>query len=138
MTDLQSLIDRLGEATGPDRELDVDIALAIGFARERDGNYLHTEDGGYVLERDYYDIEGSAPELPRYSASIDSALKLLAAGVEWALSTLYGIAHAEVGLNCSDTGPVSVSRNDGNVPLAICQAAIVLRARAAQKGRSSE
>jgi hypothetical protein len=79
MIDTQELIARLEAATGPDRELDAEIALAIGIVRDRDGDcfFGHRYYSVMVLERGYYDIEGGAPELPHYTASIDAALTMM-------------------------------------------------------------
>jgi len=75
MTDLA---ERIEAATGPDRELDAEIALALGIVRERDGDcfYGHKDYSMIVMERGYYDHEGNAPELPHYTASIDAAMML--------------------------------------------------------------
>lgn len=79
MNKLLALADRVEKLTGPDREVDAEIALTCGIVRERDGNcfYGHKDYSSLVLERDYYDIEGSAPELPAYTASIGPAMSLL-------------------------------------------------------------
>ena len=101
------LIARLERATGPDRELDNAIAAAVGFkvpTANSEGWPLH------------------------YTASIDAALTLFEPGTEYCISTLYGIAFVEAPLNHSDFAPERARRNDGNVPLAICE--VALRARA--------
>ncbi len=76
--ELIALAERCETAMRPDRELDAEIALALGIVTERDGNVFfgHKDYSCMVLERSYYDIEGSAPELPAYSASIDAAMTL--------------------------------------------------------------
>lgn len=86
----KALIEKLAQAEGPSRELDAEIALAQGIVRERDGDcfYGHHYYSVMVLERGYYDHEGNAPELPRYTASIDAALTLVPDGwlprhIEW-------------------------------------------------------
>ena len=75
----RELANRLEKATGPDRELDVKIALVFGTIRARDGNYLYAtgNDEDMVLERDYYAIDGGPRELPYYSASLDAAIGLV-------------------------------------------------------------
>lgn len=85
MSDLLALAERCEAATGPDRELDVAIALACGIVRERDGNclYGHRDFSVMVLERGYYDHDGHAPELPAYTASLDAAMTLVPEG--WVL-----------------------------------------------------
>lgn len=83
--DLIDLAARVEALEGPDREVDAEIALSIGIVRERDGNsfYGHRDYSVMVLERGYYDIEGSAPELPSYTASLDAALMLVPEGWNW-------------------------------------------------------
>ena len=66
MTDL---IGRLAAATGPDRELDVEIARACGYS----GDFgWFTPPGGGRLVR-----------CPKFTASIDAALTLLPEGKMW-------------------------------------------------------
>ena len=85
MADLLELAEQVATADGPDRELDAEIALALGIVREREGNqfYGHRDHSVMVMERGYYDHVGSAPELPAYTASIDAALTLVPEGYEW-------------------------------------------------------
>lgn len=61
-----------------------------------------------------------------YTRSLDAAITLVPEGMEYELSTLYGVARVEVGLNtdCPERG----ERKDGNMPCALCAAS--LRARA--------
>lgn len=79
MTDLLELAARVEGLTGPDREVDAEIALATGIVRERDGNcfYGHRDYSVLVLERDYYDHEGGPPELPHFTRSLDAAMTLV-------------------------------------------------------------
>lgn len=76
---MKKIIERLEQASGPDRELDADIALSCGIVRERDGNsfYGHKNHSVMVLEGDYYDNGGNAPELPYYTSSLDAAMTLV-------------------------------------------------------------
>lgn len=92
MTDratLEALLARVLEGTGPDRELDADIALAFGIVAQRGGNcfYGHKHYSVMVLDRDYYDHDGNAPELPPFTASLDAALTLVPEGCEWLRKT---------------------------------------------------
>lgn len=86
--DLLALASRVEQLTGPDREVDAEIALACGVVRERDGDcfYGHEYYSVLVLERGYYDHEGNAPELLHYTSSIDAAMTLVPEGEEWCLS----------------------------------------------------
>lgn len=83
---LMELAGRVEAAIGPDRELDAEIALAVGIVTEREGDLFfgHRDYSVMVLERGYYDIEGSAPELPHLTASIDAALMLRPQGWSYA------------------------------------------------------
>ena len=88
MTDratLEALLARVLEGTGPDRELDAEIALAFGVVSSRTGNcfYGHKYYSVMVLDRDFYEHDGTAPELPPYTASLDAALTLLPEGWGW-------------------------------------------------------
>jgi hypothetical protein len=97
---ISTLIERLEKATGPDRELDLSIHLAIDpdgkiaeivrFRRGFDGCEGMTWDicGGSVCFQKYDDtgrcnFNGGYP-LPRYTESIDAALTLVPDG--WTIS----------------------------------------------------
>lgn len=60
-----------------------------------------------------------------YTSNIDAALKLVPKGMEWSISTLYGQALVDVGLNIDET--TQVHRRDGNISLALCIAALKAR-----------
>lgn len=95
-----SLIERLEKATGPDRELD----LAIQVALEPDGNIAHVtleyprglnHQEGYAWDiyqksviYEKWTVDGRCPvnggyPLPEYTSSIDSAVTLLPDNVYW-------------------------------------------------------
>jgi len=63
------LIERLTKATGPDRELDADIALAVGEFSEKHG----LPGGGWVSKGPHHAIVGA----PSYTASLDAARTLV-------------------------------------------------------------
>jgi hypothetical protein len=88
MSGLIELAARVEAAEGPDRELDAEIALAVGIVRERAGEcfFGHRDYSVMVLERGYYDIEGSAPELPHLTASLDAAMTLVPEGCRFNLN----------------------------------------------------
>lgn len=82
MADLTTLLERVEKATGPYRELDLDIynALApeVGFTAfrvenwsEEPGSRLNPYHDGYLIGRSAGDKY--ADDLPRYTASIDAA-----------------------------------------------------------------
>lgn len=136
-TPQEALIEKLEKATGPDRELDAAIAVAIFVTKSTEDDLIYAKerarDGSDATHPGHYFIKSrsgaSARTASAYTASIDAALTSLEAGLEYEISTLYGLAHVSVGLNLSEGGPESVTRKDGNVPLAICQASIARRAR---------
>lgn len=68
MTDLNSLADRLEKATGPDRELDGDIAAAFGQLHGPGGGFCNDENG------DYWSTEQLANP---FTASLDAAMTLI-------------------------------------------------------------
>lgn len=72
MTD--SIITRLEGLTGPDRDIDIELAPLVG---------IRVVDEGHPLGRCYYDKNGHGVPLPAFTASIDAALTLVPEG--WAL-----------------------------------------------------
>jgi len=75
---MKDLITKLEQATGPSRELDAEIGIAIGVWRRRDlggGCYLWEENGVNT---------GNKP--PYYTSSIDAALTLVPKGWQWQVS----------------------------------------------------
>ena len=75
---IQDLIERLEKATGPDRELDEDIAHAVGVRSVM--QWDHEACGG----------DGSFEHMfPRYTYSIDAALTLVPEGWEWRIDGGY-------------------------------------------------
>jgi hypothetical protein len=86
---MKELIARLEKATGPDRELDVAIAFAVGLIRERDGNYLYAtgNDSDMVVEPNEYDDHLVAQPLRYFTSSIDCALSLVPEGWIWDLAS---------------------------------------------------
>lgn len=129
------LIAALEAATGPSRELDVRIfALSNDPAIIREpgdhrGRGIVTwalsrwiKEEGCDASPVWWEYLAGCVQAPRYTSSIDTALTLVPEGVEWSISTLYGVALVDVGLN-SDY-PARGRRQDGNVPLALCIAAL--------------
>lgn len=85
------LADRVERADGPSRELDVEIALAIGWRLDQSGpNDLWREPG-----------RADWVELPEFTASLDAALTLVPEGWKFHLTTEHtavakAAAHADV------------------------------------------
>ena len=128
MTDTQSLIARLEQATGPDRELDADIAVAV------DGGEIVWKMANYTMES-YPARRHPSPHhiggycnahVPSYTASIDAALTLVPSGKGhdpwWMLKAAWrGIAKAEIWVD----GKGKPFRGEAATPaLAICIAAL--------------
>ncbi len=104
MTTLPELIARLEAATGPDRELDGELALSAGWtfqkmARDRVAYWRRPG------ETEYY-MRGT---LPPYTASLDSALALVEAKLPgWWWEVSHGV------LSASGHGPFWASLYFGN------------------------
>ncbi len=130
MSDLIALAERCEKATGPDRELDRLIVLALGADVERiAGSAADGSQDGFV------DRKGVLPKGFAYTASLDAAMTLVPEG--WETAIYLGGERANVQMETQAMrdswfdeggGPI-----DGTAPtpaLALCAAA--LRARASQ------
>lgn len=112
------------EREEPSRELDGEIALAIGWEK------TETPPAGENWVRP--DKRFAYPSPPCFTISLDAAVTLLVEGDEWQITNLYGIARAEANMNASK-GPTYGEHKGGHMALALCSAA--LRARAAMAGK---
>lgn len=141
---MHDLAARCEAAEGPDRTLDVEIAVALKIAPRFDPSI-------YIVPLEYrpYDRSGwvavdavhpngerhccHAREVPRYSASVDAALTLIPDGMWWLIGKgrtrpdepLYGVQILD------GERVVAEAETESSVALAICAAA--LRARAVGK-----
>lgn len=118
---LLELAERCEAAAGPDRELDQDIALALGWSPIPNP----TKAGGLVGRWTQPDGTMSGMEgPPQWTASLDAALSLVPEGFDWTLGRTNGglTIHAEVGGHGGD-----FMRFAESPALALCAAA--LRAR---------
>jgi len=139
MSSLTELRERVERATGPDRELDIEIAGAL-FELSRLTKKLQRSLGfrpgsvePQIIIRDRFAGADTEP-IPYYTASIDAALALVERklpGAEYDITTLYGVAHVDLPLNYSDQSSECGRRADGSVPLAILTA--LLRALESQE-----
>ncbi len=84
MTDpatLLALADRCEQAAGPDRELDAEIALAIGYTHERRGTerarWWRTPSGQQLA------YVGYKNHPPFFTGSLDAAVTLVPEGCGW-------------------------------------------------------
>ena len=114
-----TLIERLQEASEGSRELDQKVALAIGWTKKKWCSRNWLPPGGKNID--------CRSNIPRYTTSIDAALTLLDEWWEYEITTLYGVAHVELPLNASGIDPQIGRRKDGDVPLALCIAALKAR-----------
>lgn len=90
MTDLTELAKRVEAATGPDRELDAEIAIAIDLKLPHDdyGARDAARRGGAARLAEMGECHQNVwrTYLPRYTASLDSAMTLVPEGYEWAVN----------------------------------------------------
>jgi hypothetical protein len=124
----EELLSRVKAATGPDRELDaaIDVAMFGGETIWKQANYTMDMYPASRRPNKAY-IGGFANEhVPLVTSSVDAALLLVAQklpGAEYQISNLYGIAHVEMPLNATNSEDLcSARRTDGNMPLAILEA----------------
>lgn len=94
MTDLLSLISKLEAATGPSRELDCEIALAVGWGSEDQRAELrkYTDHASRIFVAREIGV-------PRYTGSLDAALTLVPDGRPWSIGT---ILHGGGYVSCLD------------------------------------
>ena len=144
-TELLALAERVERADGPDRELDAEIALAAGWEKSTDEEwveYWHLPDKGqipHIIWQPYRarDIGAFRTALPYFTASIDAAITLVPGGKEWTLDCLdpsrdprFGHCQARIMLldradDPEELGPQAIA--NGNTP-ALALTAAALRA----------
>lgn len=125
MANIQDLIDRLVNAKGPDRELDIAICQQV------DSNGYRIEDDGTILvSGDVGDGPGwfnIGYEVPGYTASVDAALTLVPPAHDWSLHVNNG--EAIVGCMPESEDGCDVADSTGATPaIALCIAALKARA----------
>jgi hypothetical protein len=122
--DMDELIKRLEAAGGPARELDRDIALAVGYRFGPTPSKQWDEDWP-----DIFDPAGNeVPLLPSFTESIDAAATLVPEGYIWDVTST-GTAWAD----CMDGDLDQFVGSKGATPaIALCIAA--LRARTTTTG----
>lgn len=131
---LEALLARVEAATGPDQELDGDLAVALeGWTlRKFEGDKRpYWRDAKHSNQENYFARKDGPP---RYTASIDAAVALVEKklpGAEYSISTLYHLAQVELPLNAHE-GPQAARREDMHVPLTMIAA--LLRALIAAAG----
>jgi hypothetical protein len=73
---MRDLIARIEAATGPDRELDVAIAQAIGWRHVAGQAWLRPEDAAHAKKSRRGALNYERHSVPTYTASLDAALTL--------------------------------------------------------------
>ena len=128
----QALLDlavRCEQATGPDRELDAEIAKAVG-AKHGPFEKVSMETRSVT----YYDEIATA-----YSASIDAALTLVPEGCQYQLDSHYHVArvwHYWEPYCADDDGSEHFDAEANTEALALCAAAIRAKAKEMNDGGS--
>jgi hypothetical protein len=148
-TQSQDIIERLERASGPDREIDLTIHLAVcpdgdiaqlmQYRRGLDGKEGMAWDiyyNGCIVFEKYNDsgqciYNGGVP-LPHYTDSIDAALTLVPANHDWSLHADNGEAIA--GCMPSSEDGCDIADCPGATPaIALCIAALKARASISSK-----
>lgn len=111
-----TLLERLALATGPSRELDAEIAQAIGYEHRSIG-IAHPDNC-----RVWYDNLGAKlmAGLPHFTGSIDAAITLIPEGWKWMLFSDCDV-HME---SLTLTEFPTIAATAKTIPLALCSAAI--------------
>lgn len=129
MNDLLELAERCEKATGPDREIDGDIAAALSLqpewatVRSSRQPELFSDTGPGLRARTWV--------APKFTASLDAALSLAPEGWAWMHGCAPGEAFfASLAVMDDDLRAPEVDVTAATAPLALCAAA--LRARAGQ------
>jgi hypothetical protein len=121
---MMELIERLEKATGPDRELDLAIAIAVWG---RPGVLVGRQDepGGPIHDHAYWE----------YTKSIDAALTLLPSDIWWLIGAgrvqanepLYAVQLRKAGAQLDDAR-IAEAEHDANAAIPVCIAALKVRA----------
>lgn len=122
---LDDLIARLEEAARPDRGLDAEIALSIGWTFHRDPFFE------FWREPDGTDADDEHEEPPQFTASLDAAMTLVPEGMMWFLGHL-DPSDMRFCATMSERGNVGVSTWRGfssTATLALCIAALKAKSR---------
>ena len=133
---LEVLLARVLEGEGPDRELDAEIALAVGYTREKKGRERIAwwrDPKGQQLG---YDGWHNFP--PAFTRSLDAAVTLVPEGWGWAVSTTGAELPCAYGHPPGNVLTVSWIDDTSAATAALAICAFALRARAATAQPSSD
>ena len=127
---LLALAARCEAAEGPDRELDARIALARGWVREWNNQWWppHIIAEARRRKRSKWYC-GKYEPLPRFTASLDAALRLVPEGCEWVLWSNRGARVVRFSLSAPPL-EYEGSALCATPALALCAAALPARAEA--------
>lgn len=144
MTDkagLLELIGRLEKATGPDRELDAQIWLAVTPGATRKTTHVDHHVRPYDIDETRR-ADGRLIVVPEYTASIDAALMLVPEGSAWFIQK-YDDGSYEAGIKYDRAEQSAWNRTPGftqqsnamgmTPALALCIAALRARAQATEE-----
>lgn len=124
---MKDLIERLEKLTGPDRELDRDIWLAITPGAAWKTTHITGHASGREWDVDEARVNGGRlVGIPAYTASVDSALTLIPDGKGWNVQGNTSIFYATVAGHDNMSSPTP----------AIALVIAALRARAALTGEA--
>lgn len=114
---IASLIARLEAATGPDRELDLDLWWACKANNPT----------GAPMDADYKALNLAMNDAPRYTASIDAAQTLVPEGMKWSVGS-WSDNFATVGKDSLGKDAVNICIEPApSPPIALCIAALKAR-----------
>ncbi len=134
MNKLLALADRVEKLTGPDREVDAEIAACLRIGTEHKWAFNYPEWEGRADGRVYLEKGGPSFAALAYTASLDAAMTLVPTG--WG----YGLDYAPSGsglrftLGSPDLEPVFVHGDAMTFPRAIVVASLRARAHGGGEG----
>lgn len=120
------LIERLEKATGPDRELDRDIARALG------GKYPTQDGKGDYIE---WAVNDGWKKLRAFTASIDAALTLVGPDQSWVVHGPWTNGRYCAGVALTIGGAWDDDQAGATAAIALCIAALKARAACSGVGR---
>lgn len=118
----EQLIAALERAEGPSRELDADIAWALGHDVTK---HTTLADYAHAFPGTPEDAEYWHP-LPAYTSSLDAALTVVPEGWDWCIACISGKWVAQVGE--ADTFMAEGAASNGSAAIALCIAALKAKA----------
>lgn len=132
---LSALIERLEKATGPDRELDADIARLLGY---RILTTLRVFGRQQMCTEEAWNTPGSSTlDLPHYTSSLDAALTLVPEGGAIRIQNYREVNYSDLRLPTKDFSAAFVwveidtsrfGRFGATLAIALCIAALKARA----------